>query len=153
MSRLKENWELCLEAVKYAKEGAARSQNQHYFYSKSPKADRVRHEFLLSCTRSSDFVKTGAGELVTDPVLRQRRELIETLMHGPLTKSQKMKQIDNYIQMWGRAYFWQTAVKGVDVFDGQSSRFKGRELVKHTGYSTSELKSISQEEFAPVVEY
>src|SRR5579884_1980387 len=150
MSRVKENWELCLKAVEYAKSGAPRSANQHYFYSKSPIADKIRHEFLLDCTRGSNYRQEGK-KYVKDPQMTERRRLVQDLMTGTRPQADKKRQLDLWIDQWGFDYF-EKAADLDEVFESLSMKKKWKKIQKHTGISRKEFKALSTEELADFIE-
>jgi hypothetical protein len=164
MGRLEENLALCFQAVRHAKQGASRSANQHYYYSKSPFADRVRHEFLLSCTRGSNYGVSSVDQdgnidgLVKDPDVVLRRKMVQQLMQSSLSRSQKMKQLDIFIKQWGKDYFWErcigySTVMNVGFNGDQGDREWVRsKIVKYGGISRSDFGQMSDEQFQVVMQ-
>jgi hypothetical protein len=150
MSRVEDNWKLCLQAVASAKQDAPRSANQHYFYSKSPFADKIRHRFLLDCTRGSNYRKRGKA-YEKDPQLASRRKMVEELMAGPQTLDNKKRQIDAWIAAWGADYF-ERAADLEDVWHAGGKDFQWKKMAKHTGISKKQAKAMTKEEWIDFVE-
>jgi hypothetical protein len=165
MARLEDNLELCLKAVGAAKEAAKRSANQTYFKPGTEMGSKARNEFLLSCTRGSNYTKSEWENKQTnktwfeydkDPVLTARRKKVAELMGNPnLTTKQKATELDRMRKFWGQDYFWNRLVSQTEVdFNMQNGRQRFlAKMSKYTGHSTTALENMTDEEMNVITEY
>ncbi len=160
MSRLKDNLELCLDAVAYAKGKAPRSANQTYFKRTRSKKHKKRALFLLGMTRSSEYADMYTDDTETttkigvSPRRQERRETIEKLLRSGMSKDEVGKKLDKYIKEWGEDYFWEgrrySQVKQykLAVKDLSADHWWVRKILEVGGYTLNELKNMDKDQFS-----
>ena len=166
MARLEDNLELCRKAVGAAKEAAKRSANQTYYKVGSQMGNKARNEFLLSCTRGSNYTKQGWinndtkaewFEYDKDVLLTSRRKQVAAVMgNSLLSTKRKAEEIDKFRLAWGNDYFWKKLVAQIEVDDGHRGVDEVRmysKLSKYTGKTTTQIKSLDEAGFEDLIEF